>query len=274
MARRVLLAGIFFSIFLYFLQSAYAEDFSIPHQFSSGDVLSASVLNEIFFTIQDSNQTVTEIDLLGEWSCDSAVQGNLSDESVVDGWEHINGLVWNLTDSTLVFEADETQNYSMISSSPNPFFLDAETATNSTYMIRAGLIYFHKLNNSSQVTSYVLKKVGETRFVMTPVTGSNLTATLICDKQNLPPPGPSELAASLSGNTVSLAWTDNSDDESSFSILRKDSLTGDYIEVGTISSDITIYTEAVSDGTYWYRVLALNANGNSIGSNVVKVSVE
>jgi hypothetical protein len=56
--------------------------------------------------------------------------------------------------------------------------------------------------------------------------------------------------------------------------VRKDSLTGEYAEIGTASAGTTSYTDTLSvDGKYWYRIFAVNANGDSLGSNVAKVTL-
>ena len=96
-----------------------------------------------------------------------------------------------------------------------------------------------------------------------------------CDKQNLAPTTPATFTASASGKTVSLAWSDNSTDETGFKVLRKDSLTGSYSTVTTTSADATSYSDTVTTaGSYWYRVAATSSNGDSTGSKVVKVDVE
>ncbi|MBI4237261.1 MAG: fibronectin type III domain-containing protein [Deltaproteobacteria bacterium] len=91
---------------------------------------------------------------------------------------------------------------------------------------------------------------------------------------NTVPAEPSSATTAVSGRTVTIIWTDNSSDETGFSILRKDSLTGTYTQVGTVGANTTTYSESVSAGTYWYRVQATNANGASLGSNVRKETIE
>ena len=96
-----------------------------------------------------------------------------------------------------------------------------------------------------------------------------------CDKQNIPPITPATFTASASGMTVSLAWTDNSTDETGFKVLRKDSCDGSYSTLTTTSADATSYSDTVTDaGSYWYRVSATNSNGDSVASKMVKVDVE
>jgi hypothetical protein len=74
---------------------------------------------------------------------------------------------------------------------------------------------------------------------------------------------------------VSLSWVDSSDDETGFKILRRDSLEGDFNQIGSTTAGVNSFDDTVpSTGDYWYRVQATNSNGYSIGSNVVKVPVE
>lgn len=95
-------------------------------------------------------------------------------------------------------------------------------------------------------------------------------------RRNAPPTAPTSFSASASGRAVTLTWTDNSSDETSFRIFRKDSLLGTYVEVGSVNANTTTFTETLTgSGTYWYRVFSRNGNGPStLGSNVSKLTVE
>ena len=74
---------------------------------------------------------------------------------------------------------------------------------------------------------------------------------------------------------TTITKSDNSTAETGFKVLRKDSLTGSYSTVTTTSADATTYSDTVTAaGNFWYRVSAINSNGDSVGSKVVKVDVE
>ena len=93
-----------------------------------------------------------------------------------------------------------------------------------------------------------------------------------CDKQNLPPTTPATLTASASGTTVSLAWSDNSTNETSFNVLRRDSCDGSFSIVDNVTENETSSTDTVpAAGSYWYRVSATNDNGTSVPSKMVRV---
>ena len=91
------------------------------------------------------------------------------------------------------------------------------------------------------------------------------------------PNAPSGLSASVSGRSVTLRWTDNSNNESGFYIERalspkKGSPT--WSRIGQVGSNVAIYTDNLSAaGTYLYRVQAFTATKVSSYSNQVSVRV-
>ena len=80
-----------------------------------------------------------------------------------------------------------------------------------------------------------------------------------------PPAAPSGLAAtSLSSSQIRLDWTDNSADEDGFRVER--SLNGvSFTQIASPAADVTTYTDVglSASTTYYYRVRAYNAGGNS-----------
>lgn len=89
-----------------------------------------------------------------------------------------------------------------------------------------------------------------------------------------PAPTPPSAPSGLSGTAVSssqtnLSWTDNSNNETGFEIERKTGASGTYARIATTAADITSYqdTGLTPGTTYYYRVRAINAVGNSLYSN-------
>lgn len=88
-----------------------------------------------------------------------------------------------------------------------------------------------------------------------------------------PPKAPSALTGVLAfGPKITLSWTDNSTTETGFSIERQLN-GGPFVQVGTVAANTTTFVDTVLNGltpsaTFGYRVIATNAIGPSLPSNV------
>ncbi len=123
--------------------------------------------------------------------------------------------------------------------------------------------------NSGSATTVVIYgtyNAGEGRFDdFTLESGSVATA----------PAAPSALTATVNGTTVNLSWTDNSTNETGFQLQRKTGSTGTYAQVGTnLAVNATTFsnTGLTASTTYFYRIRAINAAGNSSYSNEVQAT--
>ncbi|KPV49551.1 hypothetical protein SE17_31970 [Kouleothrix aurantiaca] len=84
------------------------------------------------------------------------------------------------------------------------------------------------------------------------------------------PSAPSSLTATVVSKTqINLSWADNSSDETGFKIERSTSSTTGFTQVGTTGPGVTTFqsTGLTGNTTYYYRVRATNANGDSGYSN-------
>jgi fibronectin type 3 domain-containing protein len=90
-----------------------------------------------------------------------------------------------------------------------------------------------------------------------------------------PPAAPTNLAATPSVGQVLLSWLDNSSDETSFRIERAATIAGPFVAVDSAAANATSYIDAsVTPGSsYVYRVVAVNANGESLASDTASASV-
>jgi fibronectin type 3 domain-containing protein len=81
-------------------------------------------------------------------------------------------------------------------------------------------------------------------------------------------------AGEVTTQAVTLRWTDNSLDETGFTVQRSSGAMEDWADLGTTAADVTAYQDVtVACGTtYTYRVQAYNAIGDSAFSNVLEVS--
>ncbi len=103
---------------------------------------------------------------------------------------------------------------------------------------------------------------------------SSYTETQTVTTTALPPGTPQGLrVAFASGSLVKLTWTDQSSNETHFSIERR-SATVPFAVVGTVGANVTEYHDSgVSPlETYIYRIRAFNAGGNSEYSNLASTT--
>ena len=271
------------SILLSYPISLMGADFETTHEFKSGDTISADMMNELFENIKLSKTNILSSDLVGTWSCKVSVSYSNTHDS---GWTDDSDNLYSKLISELTFSADGDGTYSYQSSAPNPFYATDARAIGSgyNYIVSSNSFYFkyprwNEGSQGDQKANYHLSKISKTSYLFT-LGFSDLIPTpdsLICDKQNLPPIAPTLDNVTVSGKTVSLAWTDNSDDETGFNVLRKDTLKGiwDNVTTSSTSADATSYIDTVTAaGLYWYRVSATNSIGDSTPSKVITVDVE
>lgn len=87
------------------------------------------------------------------------------------------------------------------------------------------------------------------------------------------PLNPSGLAVVQTSSTnASLTWQDNATDETGYRVERKASATGTFSPVGSLGAGAVSYSDSgpfTNNEIYYYRVIALNAVGDSIPSNEV-----
>jgi subtilisin-like proprotein convertase family protein len=88
------------------------------------------------------------------------------------------------------------------------------------------------------------------------------------------PLAPSELEIVNGVTSVTLEWNDNSDKEEEFIVERSVGINTNYIEIGSVSSDVLVFIDEGIDSktTYFYRVLARNNGGDSNYSNEVTIA--
>jgi PKD repeat protein len=85
---------------------------------------------------------------------------------------------------------------------------------------------------------------------------------------------PSNLTASNASRTVTLHWTDNSNNEAGFYIERALS-GGTFTRVGQVAANKAKFSQSVAKGTYIYRVQAFGSGGaTSPYSNQVTIKVK
>lgn len=85
------------------------------------------------------------------------------------------------------------------------------------------------------------------------------------------PAAPTNLSATAaSSSQINLSWTDNSSNESGFYIERGTASAGPFSQIASVGANVNTYsnTGLTASTSYWYKVRAYNANGNSGYSNM------
>ncbi len=172
------------------------------------------------------------------------------------------------------WEGEATTNYGT-NSDPNPFSLKNSLG----YVVPATLTYdavnrtarlqpSSALNGSSNYTATV--KGGATG--VSDLAGNRLpndVAWTFATGTAVPAAPSSLVATAVSSTQISLFWNDNSSNETGFKIERKTGAGGTYSQIATVAAGVTGYsnTGLTAGTTYFYRVRATNAAGDSAYSN-------
>lgn len=91
-----------------------------------------------------------------------------------------------------------------------------------------------------------------------------------------PPEAPTALTAQPKKQTVELAWTDNSNDETAFLIERSTSAHDGFVQIGTVGPNAASYVDnlVIKKSTYFYRVRAASGAARSAYTNPASVRVK
>lgn len=85
-----------------------------------------------------------------------------------------------------------------------------------------------------------------------------------------PPAAPTGLLANgVSPNTINVAWTDNANNETGYTLYRSADNNGNYVLFASLPANTTSYndTDLYANSVFYYKVLAKNEGGNSAYSN-------
>jgi large repetitive protein len=163
-----------------------------------------------------------------------------------------NGIVW-------VINGNDLDAYDARNVSGQPIYRQTSSANNVSCnarkftlpMVSGGKVYYTCADPASN-TFYLF------------VSG------LLAAPVGAPAPATNAVASATSATNALITWTDNSDNEAGFAIKRATSAAGPFNQVGTVTSNVTAFTDSgLSSGTqYFYQVVAFNSVGASIASNV------
>ena len=252
--------------------SLFGAEFDTPHTFSAGDTISADMMNEIFDYIKNANKMISASELIGTWSC---LLYTRSSECRTAGWDNatdgvILPYVHNTDNITLIDDGDGT--YSYTTPVPNIFscsdtvhagFGDWIVKNNALWIVFSSGGNAGEPTDANDVKVVKLKKVSNSKLLME-YNSASIPVLAECDKCCQPPIAPTLDNVTSSGKTVTLTWTDNSNDETGFNVWRRDSTEGSWDNVTTSakSADATSATDTVTEAKkYSYRVSANNIYG-------------
>ncbi len=93
--------------------------------------------------------------------------------------------------------------------------------------------------------------------------------------ESSPLAAPDNLAATpVSKNQIDLSWSDNSDNETGFSIERSGDGSTNWAEIASVAENVTVYSDSLLNPstTYFYRVRAAKLYGYSDYSNIASAT--
>ena len=133
--------------------------------------------------------------------------------------------------------------------------LGANVTTRSNTNLSASTTYYYRVLAYSAGGSSGYSNTASATTLSVPAAPSNLTATAV------------------SSTRIDLAWTDNSNNETEFRIYRSTNGVS-FSWVVTVGPNVTTYsnTGRTPSTTYYYRVSAANASGNSAFSNTASAT--
>ena len=250
----------------------HSAELKIADDFKDGDVLSASVFNQIFDTIERVSGTIKDPDLLGVWNCNAISSNSLS------GWIQ-DGFLFKVNDAQINFSSSSSSRslvnpYSIATSSPNPFNWSNSSSFIGQYVLLNNHLII-KRDSDSSATVWDLDLVSKSRFELTYAdTASSYANFISCDSATAVPAAPTGPTAINNKTSILLSWTDSSSDESGFKVYRKKSGESDFQLVSTQTT--TSYSDtALNEGeTANYYIKSYNQNGDSNQSNVVVATLD
>lgn len=274
-----------FIICLFLSSITFAADYKSAQRLASGDVISADVFNDILDRIELTLKEITANEMVGSWrvqwkTCVNGGPGNCFGLDVGTGWsDSVDNLYKSRTDIWEV-ESDGDGTYSV---SMQKCFTGAVSGTyyndacSARLAVDSGILLLGTLTGagvtlaSQHSSMFNIKRVSDSRFSVWRLnSGSNSFVSFTLDRIAWPPEAPSSLSAVFDSGTVSLSWSENDVNVTSYTIKSKDDPLDDFTELNT-SSSAFFTDELIAGKSRWYRVFAVNEHGISIGSNVIRV---
>ena len=274
-----------------------AADYETAQQLRDGDLLSADVLNDILERIELSLKPIVGSELVGDWRvtqyrCQQQgldCSGNLPERGTYT-WDAdfaIPTTSGDYTDANSNYSAGARQLDLTITSSTAAKFSFSSASSILIDFNNAGANFTgdwtcrilsgtsticHKDSDPSVIAKMDISRSSPNQFKLTYNLQARNFNVLVLNKYVDTPTGPTRLTSANAANGNKLTWQDNSNDETAFVIKRKSSIDGAYAELATAGANVVTFTDTAvtENATYWYRVGARNASGDSLYSNAVR----
>jgi hypothetical protein len=263
-------------VVLFSAQTLWSDDYKSAQKFNDGDVVSAQVLNDIIDRMELALKTTVSSDLVGTWDLVQTTcagdggLGNCTSISGTTGFGSNQDSLFKQRSDTVTFSDDGDGTFSL--SQTNYCAFVRSGTGNSPCDIKYAVVDNRFIFNSFGFTAYNLQKISASRYTLTINASGSASFNIIrLDKKNLIPEAPTNLTLSIASDAITQSWTAVSG-ATSYEIYRKTSDTGTFSSVGTSTNTSFTDTNVSSGSNYWYRIFAINSNGTSTGSNVVKVT--
>jgi hypothetical protein len=257
----------------------HAEDYVWGEEFAAGDTISASAFNQIFSTLQKLNQTPQDTDLVGTWSCSAVWAGAQDGDGLTQ--DPVNTWIYSLSGAQLTMTASDASTsfptgYTFSTGSPNPFVSSNNVgAVSGTYIVLGGVMISKGILSGNNHIVHAVDVVSEERIVFRTIGSSNLAKVVMCDSSTPVPAAPTATVATNAQTTVSVAWTDQSSDETGFKIYRRLSTQTAATQLATAVTASPYVDSSLTEGqTAYYNVSAYNSNGESSKSRVANATLD
>ena len=259
-------------IVLMFVHFVNAEDVTcnnVPLDFNEGDTITASFLQEIIERIDNTVigfQSTSELE--GTWQCTSTLG---SGEGTDNGYTQDENGLYKVTQDIIAEPIADTAKIK--ASYPHNLgqgFAETGAQVCRWFISEGGSIQVSSVEgeNCYNTGGFSINKRSAQCFTMSSINGASVT----CSRKNLPPAAPRDLTVLLSSTVTNLSWVNGDSTHTAFEVRRKSSLSGEYVSVGAPTAESYEDSTIAKGNSYWYRVFATNANGTSVGSNVIQIT--
>lgn len=239
---------------------------------NEGDVVSADLLKDIFTRIEGVSIGLTPDDLNGVWVCESF---NKNSENLVNGYTaNLDGFGSSMSqDVTFTKQANDT--FIVTYANNLGQNITATSANTCRGKLLKGALFIMEEEEGGtcfNVGLYGMRKISKQCFTWEVTNSFPAAGSTECSRKSSVSVAPKDLQVTQSDGVASLTWTAGDAAETGYDVQRKTSINGTYASIGTPTAESYDDSSIARGNSYWYRVFAINSNGTSEGSNVIRIN--